>query len=51
MEKAFIFSLMSGYTAYNDAELSYFMQAGEAELTPYQGGNLILTDDKSPVEC
>ena len=26
------------------------MQAVEAELTPYQGGNLILTDDKAPVE-
>ncbi|MBE6638762.1 MAG: spermidine synthase [Ruminococcaceae bacterium] len=42
--------LKNGYTAYNDAELSYFMEVVEDKLTPYQGGNLILTDDKAPVE-
>ncbi|MBE6672467.1 MAG: methyltransferase domain-containing protein [Ruminococcaceae bacterium] len=42
--------LSDGAAAYNDAELTYFMEQVESALTAYQGGNLILTDDKAPVE-
>ncbi len=43
-------NLTKGYTAYNDQELSYFMEVVEAQLAPYVAGNRILTDDKAPVE-
>ena len=42
--------LSDGAAAYDDAELTYFMEQVESALTAYQGGNLILTDDKAPVE-
>ncbi len=43
-------SLEEGYIAYNDSELSYFMNVVKDALKPYQAGNRILTDDKAPVE-
>ena len=33
-----------------DASLKNLMQRASAEIVPYEAGNLIMTDDKAPVE-
>jgi len=42
--------LETGYESLTDSNLSYMMERVLEGITPYQAGNLVMTDDKAPVE-